>query len=148
MNESVFTAKELAEKLGKHRTSTVENELSRVFRKLSEQQQSEIISDLLNNNVRAAAAVAARGGISVRQQRQLFQLLLESGQTNALKVMVHDVFANRMSADVFFRILEKNGFLHPEGVHLAAYYFLGSGTMNERSRSALRSLFQATKPKV
>jgi predicted transcriptional regulator len=146
MNDSILIAKELAAKLGERRTSTLENELSKIFRELSEEQQLEIISQLLQDNVRVAAAVAVRGGISVAQQILLLQLLLKSGQTNTLKVMVHDVFAHRLGAEVFAHSLEKHRSQYPASVNLAAYYFLGAGKMSSKTRGVLQSLLEATRP--
>lgn len=146
MDESILIAKDLAAKLGERRTSSVENELSKVFRVLSEEQQLEIIAQLLKSNVRAAAAVAVRGGISVGQQILLLQLLLKSGQTNTLKVMVNDVFAHRMGAEVFARLFEEHRSQYPGSVNLAAYYFLGVGKMSSKARRLLQSLFEATTP--
>lgn len=146
MNKSILIAKDLVAKLGERRTSDLENELSRLFRGLSEEEQLEIIVQLLQVNVRTAAAVAARGGMSAAQQIVLLQLLLESGQSNSLKVMVHDVFAHRMSAEVFARSIEKHRSKYPESVNLAAYYFLGAGKMSSKTRGVLKSLLEATRP--
>lgn len=146
MTESISIAKELAAKLGERRTSSLENELSKLFRSLSEEQQLEIIAQLLSRNVRAAAAVAARGGVSAAQQIVLLHSLLESGQTNALKVMIHDLFANRMGAEVFARSLEEHRYRYPESVNFAAYYYLGAGKMSSKTRGVLRSLRDATRP--
>lgn len=145
-NESILIAKELATKLGERRMSSVENELSKVFRGLSEEEQLEIIAQLIKSNVRAAAAVAARGGISVAQQVSLLQFILKSGQTNTLKVMINDVFAHRLRAEVFVRLLEEHRSQYPVSVNLAAYYFLGVGKMNSRIRCVLQSLLEATRP--
>lgn len=146
MDESIFLARELAAKLSVHRTSGLENELSKVFRGLPEVQQQEIIAQLLQGNVRLAAAVAARGGISGAQQIVLLRLLLESGRSNALKVMIQDLFAHRMGAKVFARVLQEYRSRYSDSVHLAAYYFLGSAKMSSKTRGVLRSLRDATRP--
>jgi hypothetical protein len=62
-----WVANELAAKLSVHRTSSLENELSKVFLGLSEVRQQEIFAQLMQGNVRLAAAVAVRGGISGAQ---------------------------------------------------------------------------------
>jgi hypothetical protein len=132
MNDFIFIAKDLTAKISENRSSNLENELSKIFRELSEYNQLEIIIQLLQKNVRAAAAIAMRGGISIAQQLSLLQLLLKPGQTNTLKVMVRDVFAHRMGVEVFTRSLEKHCSQFPMSVNLAAYYFLGVGKMNSK----------------
>jgi hypothetical protein len=93
-----------------------------------------------------AAAVAAKGGISVAQQIVLLQLFLRSNQTNTLKVMVQNLFVHRMGAEVFARILQEYRSRYSDSVHLAAYYFLGSAKMNSKTRGVLQSLRDATRP--
>ncbi|MGI4848613.1 MAG: hypothetical protein ACRYGK_10835 [Janthinobacterium lividum] len=145
-NELILIARALAAKLGEHRTSNVENALSKVFRELPEDQQLEMIHILLKSNVRAAAAIAARGGISVAQQVSLLEFLLKAGHTNSLKVMINKVFAHKLGAGIFTRLLEKHRAQYPKSVCFASYYFLGVGAMNPKLRCLLGSLSESTKP--
>lgn len=147
MDEPLIVAKALAAKLIERRLPTVENELSRVCRELSPEEKLEIVVHLMEKNVRAAAAIAVRAQLPVPQQLDLLHLVLAPGQTNAIKAMVSEVFAHRMSAEIFLNYLNEKREQFPTGVHFAAYYFLGAGTMNSETRVALRSLLEETKPK-
>jgi hypothetical protein len=146
MDDPILIARQLAMALAEQRLPNLENDLSRVFRDLSAVQQLEIIVQLLQKNVRAAATIAARGHLPVPQQLSLLQHLLESGQTNAIKVMVCDVFAHRMGAEVFANSLGQNCSRFPKSVNFAAYYFLGASKMSTETRRALQSLLEKTKP--
>ena len=146
MNDPAFIARDLTAKIGENRSSNLENELSRIFRELPEENQLEIIIQLLQKNTRTAAAISVRGRISVPQQLSLLQLLLKSGQTNTLKIMVREVFAHRMGVKMFTRSLEKHCSQFPKSVNLAAYYFLGVGKMSSKNRGVLQSLLEATTP--
>lgn len=148
MSEPIVIAKEITAKLCMRRISSLENELCEVFRNLSKQHQLEVIFELLQNNVRLAATIAARGQICRAQQSQLLHFLLKSNKTNSLKVMICDVFAHRMKASVFARLLEEHRSKYPTSVFLAAYYFLGAAEMSSKNRSLLRALLEATRPKA
>jgi len=147
MDEPLITAKALAVKLGEHRVSAIENELSVVCRKLPPEERLEIVVQLMKKNVRAAAVIAARAQLPTQQQLSLLHLILEQGQTNTIKAMVSEVFAHRMSAEVFLLHLNERREQFSTGVHFAAYYFLGARTMNLETRLALRALLENTKPK-
>jgi hypothetical protein len=145
MNEPILTAKKLATELTKCRLTTVENELSKILRELSPEAKLEIIVEVMQRNVRAAAALANRGNLSVLQQISLLRLLLATGQSNAIKYMVSDVFVHRMGIKVFLHLLRENRNLFPESVHLAAYYFLGASKIDSENRIMLRALLDETK---
>ncbi|UCV08558.1 hypothetical protein [Dechloromonas denitrificans] len=139
-------ARKLAADLSEHRLPNLENELSKVFRRLSEEEQLEIILLLMKKNVRAAAAIATRGHFPVGHQQLLLQIVLDSGETNAIKVMVRDVFARRMSANVFARCLRRNMSQLPKSVHFAAYYFLGAKKTDPKTYAMLQKLHEETRP--
>ncbi len=147
MEESLILAKALAAKLIERRVSTVENELSKVCRKLPPQEMLEVVVQLMGGNVRAAAAIAVRAQLPVAQQLELLHLALMSGQTNTIKVLVSEVFSYRMSAEMFLGQLIEKRELAPSSVHFAAYYFLATATMSSETRQAIRGLIEETKPK-
>ena len=142
----IFFARKLAEELSEHRLPNLENELSKVFRRLSAEEQLEIILLLMKKNVRVAAAIAARGHFPVGNQQQLLQIVLESGETNTIKVMVRNVFACRMSSNVFARCLAKNIAKLSKSVHFAAYYFLGVRKTNSKTHIILQKIREETRP--
>ncbi|HBF34032.1 TPA: hypothetical protein DDW35_05665 [Candidatus Sumerlaeota bacterium] len=148
MNEPVELAKNLASSLSEHRLQNLENELAHIVRKLPAEHKLEVIYQLMPKNVRAAAAIAARGQLPVSQQVLLLQNLLESSGTNAIKVMVYSVFAHRMRAELFLRILKEKQIEFPKGVYFAAYYYLHSENLRPKIRDELHTLFEATRPLV
>jgi hypothetical protein len=146
MNEPILAAKKLASELVERRLPILENELSKLLRELSPEEKLEIIQQVLQENVRAAAALAARGHLPVLQQTSLLEQLLESGQSNAIKHIVSKVFVHRMGAKVFLHTLYEKHRLFPRSVNLAAYYFLTASKVDSETRVALRMLFDKTKP--
>jgi hypothetical protein len=147
MEEPLILAKALAAKLIERRVPTVENELSKVCRKLPPQEILGVVVQLMGENVRAAAAIAVRAQLPVAQQLDLLHLVLALGQTNTIKALVSEVFAHRMSAEMFLNQLIEKREQFPVGVHFAAYYFLGAATMSSETRQAIRALLEETKPK-
>lgn len=147
MEELVIFAKALATKLIERRLPNVENELSRVCRKLPPEEILKVVIQLMEKNVRAAAAIAVRAQLPVPQQLDLLNIVLAAGQTNAIKALVSEVFAHRMNAEMFLNhLIEKKEQL-PTAVHFAAYYFLSAAVINSETRVAIRELLEETKPK-
>lgn len=147
MEEPLILAKALTAKLIERRVPTVENELSKVCRELPPQEILGVVVQLMGENVRAAAAIAVRAQLPVAQQMELLHLVLTLGQTNKIRVLVSEVFAHRMSAEMFLGQLIEKRELVPKGVHFAAYYFLASAKMSSETRQAIRGLLEETKPK-
>jgi hypothetical protein len=145
MNETTIIAKKLALELVQRRLPAVENELSKILRELNQEDKLKIIIQVMQKNVRAAAALTIRGNLSNSQQISLLEMLLEAGKSNAIKHMVLEVFSHRMGSKLFFRLLHKKRKLFPEAVNLAAYYFLGAGKMDIETRISLRALVDETK---
>lgn len=117
------SAKELAQALLVRRSSALENGLAKMLRALLPSQKLEIISFLSTQNVRLAAALAARGRLEQLEQGMLLESLLQSERSNALKHMIEGLFANRMRGNRFVALLNRHSETHPKGVSLAAYYF-------------------------
>lgn len=145
MDEPIFIARKLATELVERRLPNLENELSKVLRDLSPEEKLEIIVQVMQKNVRAAAALATRGNLSVSQQTSLLEQLLEAGQSNAIKHMVSEVFVHRMGIKVFLHSLYEKRELFPKSVYFAAYYFLAAGKVDVETRVALRALIDETK---
>ncbi|WP_248767454.1 hypothetical protein [Pseudomonas sp. MWU12-2345] len=146
MSEPIDLAKKLATQLVERRLPNLENDLAKVLRGLGTEHKLEIIMQIMHKNVRAAAALAARGDLSAEQQILLLQHLLETGGANAMKFMVSDVFVRRMSAKVFFNYLYERRVQFPVEVHFAIYYFLGAGKIDSETRISMRALLVETKP--
>jgi hypothetical protein len=107
MEKPFILAKALAAKLIERRVPAVENELSKVCRELPPQEILGIVVQLMGENVRAAAAIAVRAQLPIAQQMELLHLVLTLGQTNKIRVLVSEVFAHRMSAEMFLVQLRK-----------------------------------------
>lgn len=145
MSEPFLIAKKLAYELVERRLSPLENELSKLLRRLTPEEKLEIIVQVMAKNVRAAAALATRGNLSVLQQTSLLEKLLEGGQSNSIKHIVSEVFVHRMGAKVFLHVLHQKRRSFPAAVNLAAYYFLGAGKFDAQTRASLRALIDETK---
>lgn len=146
MNEPILTARKLASELVEWRLPILENELCKILRELTPEEKLEIVHQVLQKNVRAAAALATRGELPVSEQIFLLEKLLEAGQSNAIRHIVSKVFVHRMSSKVFLRTLYEKHRLFPRSVGLAAYYFLSASKVDAETRVAFRTLIDETKP--
>ena len=131
--------------------TNLENELATVLRELSPEDQLEIIMQIMQKNVRAAATLAVRAHLPLLQQISLLKLVLEMGKSNLTKCMISALFVHRMKAEIFLDILKEKRSAFPVAVNFAAYYFLtysklNLGTqINLTTRTELQKLLDETK---
>ena len=145
MNGNIIVAKELAIQLLTHRLPNIENNLCKVIRVLKPNEKLEIILQVMQKNVRAAAALANRGHLPTYQQFILLQILLDSGYSNAIRYLVLDFFIYRMSPRKLYNYLYSRKYIYNRSISFLVYYFLGRANINKIIREKFEKILIETR---